>query len=127
MKMIRRTRQTSTSGVTLMSLFTSSSFLLLPCIVGVRCRCIRLGRLLVPPLLEHVADELRGHVVHVDDEALYLAGVEVEEHGGGNGDEQTDRGVDERLGDAGADDVHAAAARQLAERVDDADDRAEEA
>src|SRR5262249_54470698 len=68
-----------------------------------------------------------GEVVHVEDEALDEAGEEVEEDGGRDRDRETDGGVDERLGDAGADDVHAATAGQLAERIDDADDRAEEA
>src|SRR6185436_8471580 len=77
-------------------------------------------------LLQHEVEKPGRDVVHVDDEVLDAAGEVVEEHGGRDGDAESDGRGHERLGDTGADDVEAAAALERLEGVDDADDGAEQ-
>src|SRR5579859_6788862 len=141
MKMISSTSTTSTSGVTLISERTPPAptyptrrlWILWPrrfFFVGaadvVEGAAMLLG---VAPLAQHVADQLRRHVVHVDDERLDGVGEVVERHDRRDGDGEADGGGEERLGDAGRDAAQAALARRRhrAEGVDDADDGAEEA
>src|SRR5690242_3184461 len=136
MKMMSRTSMTSTSGVTLMSLRTTSMCAFLwpdsrqrrldfpgcperaDIVVTARLR---------PALAQHVVDELARHVVHVDHVLLDAGCEEVERHGGDDRDAETERGGDERLGDLGADlaDGDGATLEEL-EGAEDADDRAEE-
>src|SRR4029077_19583382 len=83
MKMMSSTRQTSTSGVTLMSL-------LIPAIESPNRPALRrMG--LTSRLGEQVA-QLRGDVVHLDPQARDAVGQDVEHPGGGNGDEKTEGG-----------------------------------
>src|SRR5947209_20576701 len=55
------------------------------------------------PVLQEVVDQLRRRVVHLDDEAVNLAREVVEEPHGGHGHGETERGRQERLGDAARD------------------------
>src|SRR5436190_24203752 len=87
MKMIRSTSTTSTSGVTLMSALT----------LGL------LSSIRDSMLLQEEVDELGGGVGHLDLEALETVREVVEGHDRRDGDEQSERGRDQRLGDAGGD------------------------
>ena len=79
-------------------------------------------------LLDEVVDELRRGVVHLDVEVLEAARQVVVEPHRRDGDEQAERGLDERFRDTGRHGADAARAggRDADERVDDADDRAEQ-
>src|SRR4051812_42385171 len=79
-------------------------------------------------LLDEVVDELRRRVVHLDVEVFEARGQEVVEPDRRDGDEQTERGLDERFRDTGryGADTTRAGRRNTGERVDDADDRAEQ-
>src|SRR5437764_12706952 len=108
MKMMRSTSMTSTSGVTLMSLRTTSMCaFLFP-----DKRQLRFAPLpffataatsLAPALTQHVVDELARDVVHVDDEQLDARREEVERHGRDDRDREAERGRHERFGDLRAD------------------------
>src|SRR5205814_5282675 len=128
MKMMRSTRQTSTSGVTLMSLWSLSR--LLPPPIDMVFSPRRLGRF-HPDLdaraapLDEVVEQGRGRVGHLDLEALDLVHEDVEEPDRRDRDEEAERRRDERLGDTrgyGRDAARAGQGHAL-ERVDDADDR----
>src|SRR5690606_38449566 len=79
-------------------------------------------------LLDEVVDELRRRVGHLDVQVLEAAGEVVVEPHGRNRDDQTERGLDERLGDTARDGAEAARARSrdAVEGVDNADRRAEQ-
>src|SRR3954466_9339395 len=91
MKMISSTRQTSTRGVTLMSLRTSLTS------VGLLC----LGSMLAPLALHEEVDQLGRGVGHLDLQPLENVGEVVEHPGRRNGDAEAEGGGDERLGDTG--------------------------
>src|SRR5215203_4921769 len=81
MKMISSTRQTSTRGVTLMSLRTSGAFIV----------CLRPSLSSISLLLFHEeVDQLGGRVRHLDLEPLELVGEVVEHPRGRNGHEQAE-------------------------------------
>src|SRR5215472_9676688 len=123
MKMIRRTRQTSTSGVTLMSLCSLSRRPPPPIPMEKLLRG-ELGARAAP--FDEVVDELVRRIRHLDLEPLDVVHEDVEHPDGRDGDEEAERRRHERLGDAGRDRRDAARTGQghAAERVDDADDRA---
>src|ERR1700742_3522639 len=100
MKMIRSTKQTSTRGVTLMSLRTSLTRLSFWCLCNI----------LAPLPLHEEVDQLRGGVRHLDLKPLQLVREVVEHPGRRNGDAETEGGGDERLGDTGRDGADAAGA-----------------
>ena len=142
--MISRTSMTSTSGVTLMSDFmppfappTSIDIASSPVFdASERRRAWRrlayrytaTTRRLLRRLLDEVVDHLRRRVVHLDVEVLEAARQVVVEPHRRDGDEQAERGFDERFGNTGRDgaDTARAGGRDADERVDDADDRAEQ-
>src|SRR3954470_16205571 len=118
MKMMRSTRQTSTSGVTLMS----------PRAPGSAITLLRfLGSILL--LLHKEVDQLGGGVGHLDLEPLELVLEQVEHPRGRDGHEETESGGDESFRDTGRHgaDTTGAGESHAAERVDDADHGAEEA
>src|SRR5437773_7697124 len=121
MKMISSTRQTSTSGVTLMSAFR-------PALVNLSaelCQC----RLFIhgPHFLQEVDGHLRAGVGHLHREAVdAVLEVVIGPHRR-NGHEEAEGGSDEGLGDAGGHRGDTAArGSHLGECVDDADDGAEQ-
>src|SRR5262249_52261837 len=120
MKMMRSTRQTSTSGVTLMS-EVSAVFCSFPTELCHRCLIMRAR------FLHEVDRHLRAGVGHLDGEAIdAVLEVVIGPHRR-NGHEQTERGGDERLGDTGRHRGDAAAGGgHLGEGVDDADNGAEQ-
>src|SRR5712691_4619024 len=130
MKMIRSTRHTSTSGVTLMSLWSLSRLLPPPMpmvgrlLGGAHGRC-----LLGAPPLDEVVEQLGSRVGHLDLETLNLVHENVEEPHGRDRYEETQRRRDQGLRDAGRNgrDAAGSAHGHPAKGVDDADDRAEEA
>src|SRR5678815_4411197 len=128
MKMMRRTRHTSTRGVTLMSLWSLSRLLAPPMPMrSSSCGSLRgLGGRAAA--LDEVVDQLRGAVGHLDLEPLDLVHEDIEEPDGRDRDEQAERGRDERLRDARGDrrDTARTAHRHSPEGVDDADDRSEQ-
>src|SRR5690606_3602728 len=79
-------------------------------------------------LLDEVVDHLRRGVVHLHVEVLEAARQVVVEPHRRNGDEEAERGLDERFRNTGRDGADAARTRRgdTDERVDDADDRAEQ-
>src|SRR5262245_28008716 len=79
-------------------------------------------------LLDEVVDELRRRVVHLDVEVLDARRQIVVDPDGRNRDDQTDRGLDERFRntDRNRADAGRTAGADALERVDDADDRAEQ-
>src|SRR4029077_6625100 len=93
MKMINSTSQTSTRGVTLMSLRTPRTS------VGLLC----LGSMLAPLPLHEEVDQLRRRVRHLDLQPLEHVGEVVEHPGPRDGDRETKGGGHERLGDTGRD------------------------
>src|SRR5262245_54118243 len=119
MKMMSSTKQTSTKGVTLMSLFTALT----------RSGLLCLGSMLAPLPLHEEVDELGGRVRHLELQPLELAGEVVEHPGRRNGDAEAEGGGDERLGDTGGHGAEAARAGHgdAVEGVDDADHGAEQA
>src|SRR5881628_2098449 len=109
MKMMSRTSITSISGVTLMSALTAALALAL-----VADRATGLRRLLSleflgedrpaelrPDALDQVIDQLLRGVGHLDGEEVDLGGEVVVEPHGGNRDDQTEGGGDQRFGDTG--------------------------
>src|SRR5215218_5393615 len=137
--MMSSTSMTSTSGVTLISDLTPP----LPpsCIAMARySQPLESGRpgpasrrrsvctSLRGSLLDEVIDELRRRVVHFDVEVIEPAGEVIVKPHRGDRHEETERGLDDRLGDTGRDRADAARAgrRNPDERIDDADDRAEQ-
>src|SRR5688572_13358406 len=128
MKMISSTRQTSTSGVTLISDLTA--FSPLPASLAARPNCMgsscRPGDAL---LLDEEVDQLRRGVGHLHLQALEHVGEVVEHPGRGNGHAEAEGGGDEGLGDTGRDRADAARTRErhAAEGVDDADHGTEQA
>src|SRR5262245_37993729 len=128
MKMMRRTRHTSTRGVTLMSLWSLSRPLAPPMPMGnSSCGSLR-GLGSRAAALDEVVDQLRGAVGHLDLEPLDLVHEDVEEPDRRNRDEEAERRRDERLRDARRHrrDTARTGQRHSAEGVDDADDRSEE-
>src|SRR5260221_7178565 len=129
--MMSSTSMTSTSGVTLISDLT-------PPLAPPRSIDITNspGPCLVPSsspwvlgVLDEVVHELRRGVVHLDVEVLDARRQVVVDPDGRNGDDQAERGLDERFRNT---DRHRAEAGRAGradalERVDDADDRAEQA
>src|SRR5436309_10917191 len=111
MKMMSSTRQTSTSGVTLMSPLTSSG---LPppapnAIARLRLRPGRGGRYAGARLvLDEVVDELRRGVRHLHLEAVHLVEEVVVQPDGRDGHEEAEGGGHERLGDPGRDGTQSA-------------------
>src|SRR5581483_11872748 len=101
MKMMRSTSTTSTSGVMLISAFAVPVAILSSRRWWIlwRVLCFAIGLLPVPALAQDVADQLRGDVVHVDHELLDGVGEVVERHDGRDGDDEADRGGEERFGD----------------------------
>src|SRR5208283_26464 len=75
-----------------------------------------------------VVDQLHRGVVHLDVESFHFVGEVVVGPHGRDGDEQTERGGDERFGDTAGDSRQAGGLLRLdaLEGVQDADDRAEE-
>src|SRR5262245_61180481 len=111
MKMIRRTRQISTKGVTLMSELSP-----------LRPSCIAM---LAGPLsltLQEEIDQFRRGVRHLDAEELELTLEVVEHPDGDDRDREPDRRGDERLGDTGRHrpDAARSAGGHAGERVDNA-------
>src|SRR5262245_59734897 len=92
MKMIRRTRTTSTSGVTLMSGVASRRFFALAAV----------GSAVAMRVLQLVV-ELAGTARELGLDGVDLVVQLVEEENGRDGDTEAERGLDERLRDAGAD------------------------
>src|SRR5882672_4476709 len=95
MKMIRSTRHTSTRGVTLMSDLTSPAEPLPTC----------MGSHPLSPhrdvlLLDEEVHQFGGGVVHLEDEVVHPAGEDVEDPDRRDGDEESEGGRDQRLGDA---------------------------
>src|SRR6266571_6373259 len=122
MKMIRSTRHTSTSGVTLMSDLTSPAEPLPTC----------MGPYPLPPdrdvlLLDEVVHQLGGRVVHFKDEVVHSAGEDVEDPDRRDRDEESEGGRDQRLGDPRGDRSQTAGSTggHRLEGVDDAVDRSE--
>src|SRR5215213_4445426 len=97
MKMISSTRQTSTSGVTLMSEF-SPALVNLPAEL---CHCLRF--IPGPRFLQEVDGHLRTRVRHLDGEAVDAVLEVVVRPDRRDGDEEAEGGGDERLGDTGRD------------------------
>src|SRR5258705_13746180 len=114
MRMIKSTSMTSTSGVTLIAELTGATLTL----------CTH--RLV---LLQEEVEKFGRGVRHLDLEPLEPRREIVERHDRGNGDQDAERGRDERLGDTGRHGRETARSRRrdAGERVDDPDDRAEQA
>src|SRR5213080_1483367 len=138
MKMIRSTSITSISGVTLMSALTADLALALVTdrATGLR-RLLRLEFLredraaeLRADALDQVVDQLLRGVGHLDGEEVDLGGEVVVEPDRRNGDDETERGRDQRLRDTGGHGPEGAATprcRHARERVDDTHHRAQQA
>src|SRR5688572_8582976 len=127
MKMIRSTRQTSTSGVTLMSPFTSSGLPPpAPNAMSLLLRGASLDRARL--VLDEVVDQLRRRVRHLHLETLDLAHEVVVHPHRGDGDEQPERGRCQGLGDPGRHGAETAGTGEghASESVDDADDSPEQ-
>src|SRR5688572_19763294 len=79
-------------------------------------------------LPDEEVDELRRRVVHLHVEVFDAAGQVIVEPNCRNRDDEPERGLDERFRDTGRHraDTTGAAGRNALERVDDADDRAEQ-
>src|SRR5262252_3999092 len=125
MKMIRSTRQTSTSGVTLMSLCSLSR----PPPPPIPMEKLLLGELSARAApFDEVVDQFVRRVRHLDLEPLDVVHEDVEHPHRRDGHEEPERRRDEGLRDAGRDrrDTARTGQRHAAERVDDADDRSEE-
>src|SRR3989442_215119 len=135
MKMISNTSITSISGVTLMSALTAARALVADRATGLRC-LLRLEFLredraaeLRPDALDEIVDQLFRGVRHLDGEEIDLGGEVVVEPHRRNGDDETERGGDQGLRDAGRHGAQRAAAprcRHAGERVHDAHHRAEQ-
>src|SRR5438105_1383677 len=120
MKMIRSTRQTSTSGVTLIS-EVIDPLISLPTEL---CHRFFMPR---SNFLQEVDRHLRAGVRHLDREAVDAILEVVVRPDRGDGDEQTEGRRDEGFGDTGRDGGDTTPRRgHLLEGVDDADDRSEE-
>src|SRR5262252_4694185 len=101
MKMINRTRQTSTSGVTLMSLCSLSRPPPPP--IPMDLLLLR-GQLSAgAATLDEVVDQLVRGVRHLDLEPLDVVHEDVEHPHGRDGHEEAESRRDERLGDTGRD------------------------
>src|SRR5260370_24074710 len=105
MKMIRSTSSTSISGVTLMSALTAARALVADRATGLRS-LLRLEFLredrpaeFRPDALDQVVDQLLRGVGHLDGEEVDLGGEVVVEPHGRDGDDQAERGRDQRFGD----------------------------
>src|SRR5258708_27488081 len=136
MKMISNTNITSISGVTLMSALTAARALVADRATGLRS-LLRLEFLredrpaeFRPDTLDQVVDQLLRGVGHLDGEEVDLGGAVVVEPHSRNGDDQTERGRDQRFGDTGRHRGERAAptrSRHALERVDDPHHGAEQA
>src|SRR5437868_7712616 len=93
MKMISRTSITSTIGVTFISATNPPSPLPV-------CIPIVLPHF---ALLDEVVDQLARRVIHLDGERLNLVREDVERPDGGNGDQKTESGLNQRLRDSAGD------------------------
>src|SRR5690349_10148484 len=107
MKMMSNTSITSMRGVTLMSALTAARALVADRATGLR-RLLRREFLredrpaeLRPDALDQVIDQLLRGVGHLDGEEVDLGGEVVVEPHGGNRDDQTKGGGDQRFGDTG--------------------------
>src|SRR5256714_5334338 len=107
MKMMSSTSITSMSGVTLMSALTAARALVADRATGLRSllgrEFLREDRAteLRPHALDQVVDQLLRGVGHLDGEEVDLGGEVVVEPHGGNRDDQTEGGGDQRFGDTG--------------------------
>src|SRR5215216_3591789 len=130
MKMIRSTSMTSIIGVTLMSALTADEPAELPvdmATAGHRLLGLELLREdrtpeLAPHALDEIVDQFLGAVGHFDGQILDLGGEVVVRPHRRNGDHETERRRDERLGDTGRDARQAARGALLGhtyERVHD--------
>src|SRR5262245_41232695 len=122
--MMSSTSITSTSGVTLISALT-------PPLAPPRSIDITTspdGSRWLRRLLDEVVDELRRRVVHLDVEVLNARRQVVVNPDGRDRDDETERGFDERFRNTDRDGAQTrrAARADALERVDDADDRAEQ-
>src|SRR5262249_10229754 len=115
MKMMRRTRKTSVSGVTLISATMWPRVCALPNAIG-------------PPRRRHRLEEPRAADAERAVDALHAALAVVVEDERDDPDREAERGRDERLGDAARDDAEAAGAGEghAVERAHDADDGPEQ-
>src|ERR1051325_6404560 len=135
MKMMSNTSITSMSGVTLMSALTAARALVADRATGLR-RLLRLEFLgedrpaeLRPDALDQVIDKLLRGVGHLDGEEVDLGGEVVVEPHGGNRDDQTEGGGDQRFGDTGrhrGERTAAARRRHAGEGVHDPHHRAQQ-
>src|SRR5688500_3864215 len=126
MKMMSRTRQTSTRGVTLMSPLTSSG--LPPPAPNAIDQSSSDPRPRARLILHEVVDQLRRRIRHLDLKALDFVQEVVVEPDGRNRDEQSECGRAERFGDSCGDGTETAGAAHghALERGDDPDDGAEQ-
>src|SRR5437764_13753408 len=135
MKMISSTSITSMRGVTLMSALTAARALVADRATGLR-RLLRLEFLgedrpteLRPDALDQVIDQLFRRVRHLDGEEVDLGGEVVVEPHRRNGDDESEGGGDQRLGDTSLyrrERAAAARGRHADERVHDAHHRAQQ-
>src|SRR6266571_5114342 len=136
MKMISSTSITSISGVTLMSALTAARALVADRATGLR-RLLRLEFLredraaeLRPDALDQIVDQLLRGVRHLDGEEVDLGREVVVEPDRRYGDDETERGRDQRFRDTGRHGPERAATtrcRHARKRVDDAHHRAQQA
>src|SRR5215472_4715560 len=123
MKMISNTSITSTIGVTLMLEFTlAPSFRTAIAMVPSGLPPNRAGP------LQEVIHQFAGRVVHLHVKRLHLAGEVVEHHDGGDGHEQSQSGGHQSFGNTARDRAQTGGFLfgDLAERVQDADDGAQQ-
>src|SRR5580704_13898154 len=102
MKMISRTSMTSAMGTTFGAAMTAPAWGL-----------YAMGLLLSGATRDEVVDQLHRGVVHLDVESLNLVGEIVVRPDGGHGDEQAERGGDERFGNTAGDGGEAGSLRAL--------------
>src|SRR2546430_2159144 len=135
MKMISSTNITSISGVTLMSALTAARALVADRATGLR-RLLRLEFLredraaeLRPDALDQIVDQLLRGVRHLDGEEVDLGREVVVEPDRRNGDDETERGRDQRFRDTGGYGPERAATprcRHAGKRVHDTHHRAQQ-
>src|SRR6184192_3488507 len=135
MKMISSTSITSISGVTLMSALTAARALVADRATGLR-RLLRLEFLredraaeLRPDALDQIVDQLLRGVRHLDGEEVDLGREVVVEPDRRNGDDETERGRDQRFRDTGGYGPERAATprcRHAGKRVHDTHHRAQQ-
>src|SRR5947199_6737916 len=135
MKMISSTSITSISGVTLMSALTAARALVADRATGLRSllgrEFLREDRAaeLRPHALDQVVDQLLRGVRHLDGEEVDLGREVVVEPDRRNGDDETERGRDQRFRDTGGHGPERAATprcRHAGKRVHDSHHRAQQ-